>query len=201
LREVSAQGCEDLLLQLQIALHYRFGTVPEYLVGYRQSPGNMSSDQERMLRSSLIALTMVLAECPNFSELEKRGLIARNVWEYLKIITLQGRFAKGIAFIWPLLRGRIPRVVKAAWVDAKGKMTTAQKLISNLFARGFRPPAPITLRHFYDYDPADMNPSDHMPLVNARQGWDNVYQKLAELSPLDAAYRPEKYFDKNSLGA
>jgi glycosyltransferase involved in cell wall biosynthesis len=201
LREASAQGCEDLLLQLRIALRYRFGTVPEYLVGYRQSPGNMSSDQERMFRSSLLALTMVLAECPNLSELEKRGLIARNLWEYLKIITLQGRFIKGMSFIWPLLRGRVPQVAKAAWVDAKGKMKTLQKLIGNMSARGFRAPPRITLRHFYDYDPADMNPSDHMPLVNAKDGWDSVYQKLAELSSLDASYRPEKYFDKNSLGA
>lgn len=201
LLEANAQGCEDLLLQLRIALHYRFGTVPEYLVGYRLSPGNMSSNQERMLRSSLLALTMVLAECPNFAELEKRGLIAKNVWEYLKIITLQGHFSKGMRFIWPLLRGRVPQVAKAAWVDAKGKMATLQKLIGNLSVHGFQPPAQITLRHFYDYDPADMNPSDHMPLVSPKDGWDNVYQKLADLSPIDASYRPEKYFNKNSLGA
>jgi glycosyltransferase involved in cell wall biosynthesis len=200
LLEANAQGCEDLLLQLRIALRYRFGTVPEYLVGYRLSPNNMSSNQERMLRSSLLALTMVLDECSNFAELEKRGLIAKNVWEYLKIIALQGGFAKGMAFIWPFLKSRIPQVVKAAWVDAAGKMTTLQKLLGRLSVQGFQP-AQIQFRHFDDYDPTDMNLSDHMPLENAKDGLDGVYQKLADLSPLDASYRPERNLNKNSLGA
>jgi glycosyltransferase involved in cell wall biosynthesis len=40
LRRQGAEGCEDLLLQLRIARHYRFGEVSEYLVGYRRLPGN-----------------------------------------------------------------------------------------------------------------------------------------------------------------
>ncbi len=39
-----------------------------------------------MVRSSLLALTMALAECPELAGLENRGLIARNIWEYLKIL-------------------------------------------------------------------------------------------------------------------
>ncbi len=199
LREAGAQGCEDLLLQLRIALHYRFGTVPEYLVGYRLSPDNMSADQERMFRSSLLALTMVLAECPEFAELEKRGLIAKNVWEYLKIITRQSnRFISGVAFIRPLLKGRTPQIVKAAWTDGMNKMAGLQRMLNNLSSKRFRPP-PIPLRHFYEYDPTDMNLSDHMPVATDRS--DNVNRKLAELSPLDESYRPEKYFGKNSLAS
>jgi glycosyltransferase involved in cell wall biosynthesis len=200
LREAGAQGCEDLLLQLQIALHYQFGTVPEYLVGYRQSPGNMSSDQERMFRSSLLALSMALAECPDFSELEKRGLIAKNVWEYLKIITFQGHLIRGAAFIGPFLSGRQLQIAKAAWNDALGKMASVRRVIGNLTAKGVRR-ANIPLRHFYEYDPTDMNPSDHMPLDDATNRLDRVYQKLTELSPLDASYRPEKYFSKNSIAS
>jgi glycosyltransferase involved in cell wall biosynthesis len=196
LREAGAQGCEDLLLQLRIALHYRFGSVPEYLVGYRRSPGNMSADQERMFRSSLLALTMVLAECPNFAELEKRGLIARNLWEYLKLIVRHRRFAKGMAFIWPLFKGRGSQIAAAVWVDALAKVSALQKRIGNLPAKGLRPPDRIPPRHFYDYDPTDMNRSGHTPVVNPSDGLDNVYQRLAELLPIDAAYRPEQYFGK-----
>ncbi len=199
LLQANAQGCEDLLLQLRIALHYRFGTVPEYLVGYRLSPDNMSSNQERMLRSSLLALTMVLAECPNFTALEKHGLIARNVWEYLKIITLQGGFIDGMRFIGPYLKRRGPQVIEAAGRDAMSKIAALQKLLQNPMARGSRPPAQAPLRHFYDYDPADMNPSDQLPLADTKTKLDDVYQKLADLSPLDASYRPEKYFNKNSM--
>jgi hypothetical protein len=201
LLEANAQGCEDLLLQLRIALRYRFGTVPEYLVGYRLSPNNMSSNQERMLRSSLIALTMVLAECPDFTALEKHGLIARNVWEYLKIITLQGDFVEGMKFIRPYLRRRAPQVIKAAGLDAMSKFTALRKLLQNPGKRGMQRLGQTELRHFYDYDPADMNLSDQMPLADPNNKLDNVYQRLADLSPLDASYRPEKYFNKNSMAS
>ena len=194
LLEAGAQGCEDLLLQLRIALHHQFGTVPEYLVGYRLSPGNMSSDQERMLRSSLLALTMVLAEFPDSVELEKRGLIARNVWEYLKLITVQGRFKKQAAFILPFLRGQKSQIVKAAWTDALSKMTSLQKLLVNLPTKVWRPPVQMPLRHFNDYDPTDMNRGEHTRQDDPTDRFDNVYRNLVELSPLDAAYRPEKYF-------
>lgn len=199
LLEANAQGCEDLLLQLRIALHYRFGTVPEYLVGYRLSPNNMSSNQERMLRSGLIALTMVLAECPNFTALEKRGLIARNVWEYLKIVTLQGGFIDGMKFIWPYLKRRAPQVVRAAGLDAMGKIAALRRRLQNPQMRATRLPGQTPLRHFYDYDPADMNRGDDMPLADPNSKLDDVYQKLADLSPLDASYRPERYFSKTSM--
>ncbi len=64
-----------------------------------------------------------------------------------------------------------------------------------------RRPGKRQLRHFYDYDPADMNLSDQMPLADPNNKLDNVYQRLADLSPLDASYRPEKYFNKNSMAS
>jgi glycosyltransferase involved in cell wall biosynthesis len=201
LLEAGAQGCEDFLLQLRIALHYQFGTVPEYLVGYRLSPGNMSADPERMLRSSLLALTMVLAECPDVAELEKRGLVAGNIWEYLKIIVFQGPLIKGLAFIWPLARKRMPQIAGAAWADGTAKLMALRKRAARLWARWLRGPPNVRLRHFYDYDPTDMNLSDHMPRNDAADALDNVYRRLAELSPLDALYRPNKYSDKNSFAS
>ncbi len=201
LLEAGAQGCEDLLLQLRTALHYKFGTVPEYLVGYRMSPGNMSADEERMIRSSLLALTMALAECPDLAGLENRGLIARNIWNYLKINTLQGRFIRGFAFIWPLARGRTAQIGKAALADGTAKLMALRKRIGKLWVMRLRSPAPVPLRHFYDYDPADMNLSDHKPQNDAAPEVDNVYRRLAELSPFDASYRPDKYFDRSSLAS
>jgi hypothetical protein len=46
-----------------------------------------------------------------------------------------------------------------------------------------------------------MNLSDHMPWNDAAEALDNVYRRLAQLSPLDALYRPDKYSDKNSLAS
>jgi glycosyltransferase involved in cell wall biosynthesis len=51
LREHSAEGCEDYMFALAAALHYPFKMVPRYLVGYRTTPSNMSSNADKMIRS------------------------------------------------------------------------------------------------------------------------------------------------------
>ena len=43
-------GCEDIEFEFKLAARYRIGVVPNYLVGYRLSPGNMSSNRLRMAR-------------------------------------------------------------------------------------------------------------------------------------------------------
>src|ERR1035437_2488403 len=52
LRGAGAEGCEDSLIQLRIAAKYSFGCVPEYLIGYRRRPSNMSSDLVCMFDSA-----------------------------------------------------------------------------------------------------------------------------------------------------
>ena len=47
----NAGGCEDYLLQLQIAKNWHFACVPAHLTGYRQGPGRMSGQTLTMLRS------------------------------------------------------------------------------------------------------------------------------------------------------
>jgi glycosyltransferase involved in cell wall biosynthesis len=44
-------GCEDLDFELKIAAQYPIIATPYFLVGYRISPGNMSSDKLRMARA------------------------------------------------------------------------------------------------------------------------------------------------------
>src|SRR5437879_4873848 len=51
LRASGAQGCEDLLFYCRVAEGYHFAVVPEYHIGYRYLPNNMSSDMTRMFRS------------------------------------------------------------------------------------------------------------------------------------------------------
>ena len=64
LRAANAGGCEDYLLQLQIALDWEFACVPEYLVGYRQTSGAMSSDRGAMLRSHALAFRKIRPVLP-----------------------------------------------------------------------------------------------------------------------------------------
>jgi len=51
LRARRAQGCEDVMVQLQIARRHPIAVVPEYLVGHRRHGSNMSGDFEQILRS------------------------------------------------------------------------------------------------------------------------------------------------------
>jgi GT2 family glycosyltransferase len=68
LQQRGAQGCEDLMIQLRIARRYPVAVVPEYLVGYRQSPTMMSSDAGRMARSYAMALQSILMDAPELPE-------------------------------------------------------------------------------------------------------------------------------------
>lgn len=58
-------GCEDLEVVLRVAARYRIGVVPEILMGYRRSPGSMSTDCNRMWRSRQMVLARIGEVWPN----------------------------------------------------------------------------------------------------------------------------------------
>lgn len=66
-------GCEDYLLQLQLARHWQFGCVPAFLTGYRRLPGSMSSHAARMIRAHLQLYDRIAADAPESA----RPIIAR----------------------------------------------------------------------------------------------------------------------------
>jgi glycosyltransferase involved in cell wall biosynthesis len=67
LRARGGQGCEDMLMCLRVAEHFEFRVVPQYLVGYRMTNTNMSSDIRQMLRSCEIVLAEYREKYPQFS--------------------------------------------------------------------------------------------------------------------------------------
>jgi glycosyltransferase involved in cell wall biosynthesis len=67
LRARGAQGCEDMLICLRVAEQFEFRVVPQYLVGYRMTNTNMSSDVRQMLRSCEIVLDEFRDKYPEFS--------------------------------------------------------------------------------------------------------------------------------------
>ena len=196
LHELDAQGSEDLLLQLQVALRYRFATVPEYLVGYRQSLHGLSSHEERMLRSTLLSLKVALAEYPELIGFEDSGMFGQKLWEYLKFMALHGRIGRGLAFVLPFLQGRAGLVAGAALKDGAHKFKRLWQVTLAFPAGLLRPKPAITLRHFYDYDPCDPNYADHLPASPEMERRDAVYATLLALAPLDAAYNPDRYLTK-----
>jgi hypothetical protein len=66
-RDLGVGGAEDLDFQLKLAARFPMFLVPEYLVGYRTYPGNMSSDDTRML----LALVAVLKRHIDLNGLSK----------------------------------------------------------------------------------------------------------------------------------
>ena len=67
-REENAQGCEDWDLHLRFANHYRFVVAPSFLVGYRQTARNMSSNDAMMARSYEMTMENARKTCPGLSE-------------------------------------------------------------------------------------------------------------------------------------
>ena len=68
LRDNNAQGCEDWAMLLQLSEHFHFVRVPEYLMGYRQSRTNMSSNHLQMLRSFELVAAIHAERYPHASE-------------------------------------------------------------------------------------------------------------------------------------
>jgi hypothetical protein len=52
LRAMGVGGCEDYLIQVRLAASWTAAATPEFLIGYRITPGAMSSDGSRMHRSN-----------------------------------------------------------------------------------------------------------------------------------------------------
>jgi glycosyltransferase involved in cell wall biosynthesis len=69
-------GCEDLDFELKLAAKYPIASVPLYLVGYRVSPGNMSSDKIRMARAAMETVSTHIAMCPQFPAWAQKAVTA-----------------------------------------------------------------------------------------------------------------------------
>jgi glycosyltransferase involved in cell wall biosynthesis len=87
LRAAGAQGCEDLLFYCRVAETYHFAVVPEYLIGYRHLPENMSSNMPRMLRSWMLVADEMAARHPDRTHRLKFGLQDYSVWLLRKALT------------------------------------------------------------------------------------------------------------------
>ncbi|MES0157989.1 glycosyltransferase family 2 protein [Mesorhizobium sp. M0018] len=91
LRARNAQGCEDLLMCLNIAETYEFRLVPQHLVGYRMTNLNMSSDVMQMLRSCEIVLAEFREKYPSFGRDFDAHLVDMIHWLATRAF-IEGRF-------------------------------------------------------------------------------------------------------------
>lgn len=89
LRARGAQGCEDILFYCRVAERHDFAVVPDYLVGYRYLPGNMSSDLPKMLRSWLIVVEEFWARYPDKHAIIEKGLRHFGFWLVRRAVYLR----------------------------------------------------------------------------------------------------------------
>ncbi|MGY8662676.1 glycosyltransferase family 2 protein [Bradyrhizobium sp. UFLA05-109] len=126
LRSRGGQGCEDWKLYLQIAERYAIALVPEYLVGYRISPGSMSDDVQQMMQSRRLVEAEFVTAHPGLALQFARGraILARSlalraidrgqIGDAIELLTSQsrGRLTTGIATLAWLLGGLARRLLR-----------------------------------------------------------------------------------------
>jgi glycosyltransferase involved in cell wall biosynthesis len=124
LRARGGQGCEDWKLYLQIAERHQIAMVPEYLIGYRISPGSMSDDYEQMMRSRRLVesefISMYPERAPQFARgdailarsLALRAIDRGQIRKAIQLLTTpQGRLTPGLATLIWLMSGLTRRLV------------------------------------------------------------------------------------------
>jgi glycosyltransferase involved in cell wall biosynthesis len=173
LRAAGAEGCEDLELQLRIAARYRFGCVPEYLVGYRRYVGNMSSDPDRMSRSGVLAVKTAYLECRGIPGLSMSALLDRYERQCVKTALRRGRLGEVFGYLWREARNQ-------PWLLFAGGAVKLGELLQRRASRA-RATLSSARRHFYDYAPDE-----------GAQPGGNLWTRraMARLAQLDAGYRP-----------
>ncbi|MEO8455385.1 MAG: glycosyltransferase family 2 protein [Sphingomicrobium sp.] len=79
-------GCEDWLLQLQIAARHEIACTRAFLLGYRQHPRAMSADSGRMIRAHIQMYRIIEREFPGCETRIVRRELAR--WRAARALTM-----------------------------------------------------------------------------------------------------------------
>ncbi|ANL47962.1 glycosyltransferase family 2 protein [Rhizobium phaseoli] len=126
-------GCEDLDFELRLAARHLIEVIPECLVGYRQYPGNMSSNHLQMGQGALEVVRRSLAANPHLPHYATRSALnATRKYAYW-----QFRRAKSsglsVMVLWSMLRTEpifvVQRILKKGlrWLQREpGSATTAR---------------------------------------------------------------------------
>lgn len=165
------QGCEDYLIQLQIARSWRFACVPAFLTGYRRTPDAMSKNVARMIQSHVQMYEIMIGQIGEEARRLARRKIAEKQAELLRNRLRRGLLGEA---------GQALREGLAAEPAALLRGLVAQvELGAHRLARRFASPPAEASRHFNDLDPRE---------------WDGKWRSerspalLARLERLDEAY-------------
>ena len=176
-RDLDAGGAEDLDFELKLAAHFPISVVPEYLVGYRQYEGNMSSDPDRMMRAATAVVEKHIRLNPDLSK--KCANWARGVCDhYCFAIRLhQRRFTDALQIMG---RMTLNDPAMAAYHLSKVVARWAYRTLCHFVE--YTPPMPPGIP-FYEYDPLKAGPPPNLIL----RSW-----RLRHLAREEAAWSASK---------
>ncbi|MBB6224967.1 glycosyltransferase family 2 protein [Rhizobium leguminosarum] len=126
LQQRKAQGCEDYLFYCLAAELSHFVVVPDHLVGYRQTPDNMSANLTRMLRSWILVADEMLKRHPDRHFAIRTGLRRCGRWLAQRAVE-QGRYSALIGLVATMSRHDKPIAARMLLVDARSKAKTSLK--------------------------------------------------------------------------
>jgi glycosyltransferase involved in cell wall biosynthesis len=136
-----AHGCDDALIQLRVASAWPVAVVPEYLVGYRNRPGSVSDDQERMFRSWGLASDLFRAERPDVPERIVGWNLGRRCLTLAERRAIEGRYGGGARML-----------AKAAWLDPARTARILAYRAARLVRRKLKPGRERERPFFLDLD-------------------------------------------------
>ncbi len=146
LHQAGAQGCDDYLMCCRVAESFEFAVAPENLVGYRDSPHSVSSDNARMLRSWMLAMEQLAALHP-----AKKRLLRMGLYNYVEWMIRRAVFQRQPGQIPPVLRDlarRHPRVAARVVIIDLPRLGVdiARRLADRALRRASRTAKPVPAR-------------------------------------------------------
>jgi glycosyltransferase involved in cell wall biosynthesis len=139
-------GCEDLDLELKLGARYPIAAVPLYLVGYRQFPGNMSSDKIRMARAAIETISAHITIFGQLPEWAVKAALASTSTYALSNYTRGRHWRLAMREFRQLCRTDLPRAWRVAGWLVKDELHGLRTLIRK--GRSLQHPC------FFDVDPA-----------------------------------------------
>jgi glycosyltransferase involved in cell wall biosynthesis len=178
--EESLQRLEVYLTQLRLLAKGPFEAVPLFLVGYRASPGSLSSNRDAMFKSWLTVRQMLRREFPQIDRTTLQWAHGRRSLQFAEHLVYRGCYAAAV-----------PHLLQALWYDPRRSIVYAGNRINRFAMKRFKPLYPIDARlHFRDADPFAGTDS---PLVSDGAG-PSLFTRIEaarfeRLGHLDAATR------------
>jgi glycosyltransferase involved in cell wall biosynthesis len=178
LRAREAQGCEDVMLQLQVARRYPVAIVPEHLVGHRRHGHNMSDDFDRMVRSWRLVYGQVRSEGPGLPRRLVRWVTAKCALDIAERRAVAGNYLEAF--------GQLPGVLVRDPVRC-GSML-AYRFVRAVIRRFHRRRAPA-LPYFSEVDPLAVISGDPHELKSFSRWLDKLNaRRLRRLAVRDRSY-------------